>query len=472
MAALTRLLVIGSTLLGVAAGLWPLQSQPGILAALAAVFLGTLGLARWQPGAATVFVFAFAYVSYGVVRLLAGPAVAGMPFFLATFAGLTLGVVSWTRWQSPMSWRVPLAWWALGVSLSWPYVALRELGFSLGPSLAAGQIVTAALLQLSLALWMDFLLSDPDGWQRRRRDELPVPAWRVPLIVSALATSAAALYQQWVDPSWLSGEPWIGLGRAVGLQGDANPMGVITAMWAPLTIGAMATSAASAFTGVVLAMPIYLAAWASGSRTMVILLAAGAAALGLLATGALGWSRRRVILGGAAIAAVSIVLAVTLAPRLPASSPVARVLQNSVSGRSPGAALYELLWHRDGYGAGAAIAIKEHPIFGVGIGRFWGLAPVYVPRVTGFAVAPDNAQNLWRQTLVEQGIVGLLPVAWLTVLTLAALFRGRAEGFDLVVRVMVLGLGAGLLVGYPVQDPAVAMTLATLVCAVARQSRD
>ena len=63
-------------------------------------------------------------------------------------------------------------------------------------------------------------------------------------------------------------------------------------------------------------------------------------------------------------------------------------------------------------------------------------------------------------------------MAWLTVLTLAALFRGRAEGFDLVVRVMVLGLGAGLLVGYPVQDPAVAMTLATLVCAVARQSRD
>jgi divalent metal cation (Fe/Co/Zn/Cd) transporter len=39
----------------------------------------------------------------------------------------------------------------------------------------------------------------------------------------------------------------------------------------------------------------------------------------------------------------------------------------------------------------------------------------------------------------------------------------------LVLRVMVAGMGCGLMFGYPVQDPAIAVTLATMIAAVARQ---
>ena len=63
----------------------------------------------------------------------------------------------------------------------------------------------------------------------------------------------------------------------------------------------------------------------------------------------------------------------------------------------------------------------------------------------------------------------MLPVLWLTALTGLAVFTGRDDAMSLVLRVMVVGLGCGLMFGYPVQDPAIAVTLATMVAAVARQ---
>jgi O-antigen ligase len=135
-------------------------------------------------------------------------------------------------------------------------------------------------------------------------------------------------------------------------------------------------------------------------------------------------------------------------------------------------AAYELLWRRDGYGLAAAEAIGEHPWFGVGIGKFFALSTGYHQRVAGRAIPPDNAQNLWRQTLVEQGIVGLLPVLWLTCLALASLIGRPAADIDVVLRVMLLGFGAALLVGYPLQDSGIAVTFATLVCTVVAGTTD
>jgi hypothetical protein len=469
MAALTRGLVLASLLLAVLAGLWPLQDRPALLAALLGVVAGTAGLAQWRPAAATFGVFAFAYVSYGVVRLLAGPEVAGMPFFLAAFSGLVLGTASWTRWQARRPWRVPLAWWALGVAVTWPYVAARELHFSLEPSLAAGPIITTALLQMSLALWMDRLLAEPSGTAVFHDEDLPLREWRLPLAVSAIVTAAAALYQHWVALAWLSGEPWITLQRAVGMMGDANPMGVATALWAPITAGALATSPISTVAGLVLAAPLWLAAWASGARTTLILFAAGGTAMALLISGSWGWSTRRSLVGMAAIGTAGIVTAALVAPRVESNSPVGRLL--STMGRAPVQDIaYELFWRRDGYGLSAVEAINEHPVLGVGIGRFAGLSTVYHQRLAGTPLPPDNAQNLWRHVLAEQGLVGLLPILWLTALTMRSAFSGRGEGLDVVLRVMLAGLGVSLLVGYPVQDPAIAMTLATIVCAVARRA--
>jgi hypothetical protein len=467
MARLTRLVVVSSCLLAVAAGLWPLVTRPGLMASAAAVFVIAAMLARWLPPLAITLVFLSAYVSYGVVRLIAGPEPAAIPFFLAGFAGVAIGVGPWTRWQARGPWRVPLAWWATWVAVTWIGFAARELNYSLAPSLAAGQIVTAALLQMCLALWMDRLLAEPDRRPIFRDDDLPLRTWRAPLIVSALATAAAAVYQRWFDPAWLSGEPWIGLGRSVGLMGDANPMGVATGLWAPLAWGAIARSPVTAAPGAVVTAVLWLAAWLSGARTTLILIGAGAAALALLAATALGWSRRTIVATGLAVTLAAVVTVTVIAPVVAPTTPAGRLL-SALPKTSIIDAAYELLWRRDGYGLAAVEAINEHPVIGVGVGRFWQLSTSYHQRLTGRAIPPDNAQNLWRQTLVEQGLIGLLPVLWLTVLTATGLVGGEPTGQQLLLRVMVAGMGLSLLVGYPVQDPAVAVTLATLVAMVGR----
>jgi hypothetical protein len=468
MALLTRAIVIASTLAAVALGLWPLQAQPALAAALAATFVAVALLARFLPAAATALVLAFGYITYGVTRLVAGPQVAGMPFFLAAFAGLALGLASWTGWTARAPWKIPLAWWGTTVALTWPYVAARELQFSLSPSLAAGPVVTSAALQMSLALWMDRLLAEPDHTQTFRDEGLPLQSWHLPLMLSALVTAGAALYQRAIDLAWLSGEPWYSLGRATGLMGDANPMGVATALWAPITVAVLATSMISTFFGVALSLPLWIAAWVSGARTTLLLFVAGAAALLLLMTHAMGWSRRTVLMAGAGSVVLLLGGVLLLAPRVESSTPLGR-LTGALPKTSIGDVAYELFWNRDGYGTAAAAAIGEHPLMGVGIGRFTGLSTSYAQRALGRAIPADNAQNLWRHTLAEQGLIGLLPILWLTGLTVIAVFAGRVEGVDLVLRVMLCGLGCGLIVGYPIQDPAIAVTLATMVAAVARQ---
>jgi hypothetical protein len=252
------------------------------------------------------------------------------------------------------------------------------------------------------------------------------------------------------------------------MMGDANPLGVATALWAPIAVAGFATSAVSALFGTALALPLWLAAWASGARTTLILYAAGGAALLLLVASALGWPRRAVVLAGTIGGTMLLVFAMLLAPRIDPLTPLGRLLA-AVPKSSLRDAAYELLWNRDGYGAAAVAAINEHPLAGVGIGRFTALSTSYSQRATGRAIPADNAQNLWRHTLAEQGVIGLTPVLWLTALTVLSVCSGRVEGMDAVLRVMVAGLGVSVVVGYPVQDPAIAVTLATLVSMVARQ---
>jgi len=470
--ALTRALVIISILLAVAAGLRPLAAQPAVLISLTIVFLAAATGARLRFGITASAVLVFAYISYGLARLIGGPALASMPYWLAAFVGLVVGGVSWTRWQAGDGWRVPLAWWAATVAIAWPFVAARELNYSMAPSTAAGPIITTALIQMSVALWMDRLLASRRQLRELRAEPLHVTHWAAPLLVSALATAGAALYQRFTDISWLSGEPWISLHRSVGMMGDANPMGVATALWAPLAWAMLAAGGlAGALIGAPLAAGLWLAAWVSGARTTIILMAAGVAGIALMWAVARGVSRRAMALTvvGATIA-LGVIVGVA-ASQATTGTPVARLVAALPSG-SPQLMAYELFWRRDGYGLAAIEAINEHPFTGVGIGRFASQAPVYYQRLTGTSIPPDNAQNLWRQTLAEQGLFGFLPLVWLTMLTARALVSGTSGGEELILRVMLAGMGAALLFGYPVQDAAIAVTLGTLVAAVGRARAD
>jgi O-antigen ligase len=271
-------------------------------------------------------------------------------------------------------------------------------------------------MHMSLSLWMDRLVSvPPDG---DRPSTVPHVALGRALWLGALLTATGAIVQRWLEPAWLSGEPWIGLRRSVGLMGDANPMGFVTATWAPLTAAFFPMTGLPGVLGASGALIIWMAAWLSGARSALILFAA--------------------------------------AGRLRRSLPLA----------SPGDALYEVLWRRDGYGLAALEAIREHPIAGVGIGRFQMLSTGYHLRATGRAIPPDNAQSLWRHQFAEQGIIGLLPLLFMTIRAIRDIWAGR-DG-PVALRCMLLGIGAALLVGYPLQDPAAAVTVATLVAMQAR----
>lgn len=472
---LSRAAVVVSLLAAVAVGTAPYFAQPSIAFALVAVLLASAAAARIRLAYAAPAVLLLAYVTYGLVRMAGGPALAATPFWLAAFVGLVVGGTPWTAWRAPSPWRVPIAWWALGVALSWPVVAARETSFRFDNPAVTGTIVGAAVVQMSCALWLDFMLAS-----RERRDVGPAGSERsvlYPLAISAVVTALAAIYQRVVDITWLSGEPWSGLGRATGMMGDANPMGVVTALMAPLVLAALLPNARVVgekrgqasfrewlFRAAVLGMAVVLwtAAWVSGARSTLILLAG--AAIGLT----LGWAMsrgiglRRVIYAGAAVGALVVALLFLALPRLPASSPVARLVA-TLPVASPGAVLYELLWRRDGYGLAAVEAVADRPLNGVGIGRFSAVAPAYYARVERRAIPPDNAQNLWRQVLAERGFLGFLPVAWLTLLTIAAIGRRTVDPQRAVLHTMIAALGVVLMFGYPLQDPAVAATAATIV---------
>jgi len=466
----SRLVVVGSTLLAVAAGLWPLAGNPWVCAGLAAMFVGAAGLARWRPDLAPPVVLAFAYVNYGVARLIVGPELAAIPYWLAAFAGMAIGGVPWTRWEADGRWRVPLAWWATGVAVTWPVFAARDLGFTVTPSVAAAPIVTAAVTQMAVALWMDRLLAARGADAPAHDRLLPLARWAWPLAASALLTSVAAIYQRFVDPAWLSGEPWIGLRRSVGMMGDANPAGVAAALWAPLAWTMAGGSPTGVVAGGVAAAVMWTAAWMTGARTTIILMGAGIAGSLVAVTMARRVSRR-VVIGAAASAGIVVgILAVIAVPRAMPESPLGRLVAAAPTS-SPDRLLYELLWRRDGYGLAAVAAIREHPVVGVGVGRFTRLAPAYFRRIEGRVIPPDNAQNFWRHTLAEQGLLGLLPVLWLTVLAGRALFSRTGSSLGLMMRMMLAGLSVALVFGYPLQDPAIAVTLGTLTAAIDRDGK-
>src|SRR5690606_17934673 len=387
-----------------------------------------------------------------------GSELAATPFWPAAFVGLVAGSAPWGRWQAPSPWRLPIAWWALGIAVSWPVVAVRETGFALDDPAVAGAIVGAAVVQMACAVWLDTVLAALADATAERRE---APLLR-PLMASALVTALAAVYQRFGDIAWLSGESWVRLGRATGMMGDANPMGVVTALIAPLMLGGvLAGRPLHAILPAAGALLLWTAAWASGARSTLILLAAGFAGLAIAWGASRGIGLLRIIGAGMVVAVLAAALLVFALPRLPTSSPVARLV-DALPAASPGAVLYELLWRRDGYGEAAVEAIAEHPLNGVGIGRFTAHAPVDLALVERRASPPDNAQNLWRHTCAERGLLGFVPVAWLTLLTLMAICRWTGGPWQIVLNVMIAGLGVVLMFGYPVQDPAVAATVATL----------
>ena len=453
---------------------WPLRVL------LAGAFTGGWILGGVSVGAALVAVAGLAPVlpmAISVVSGGAGPAGGADPVvqsvWLAAVVGSLLPSMSLTRWNLPAMWRVLLGGWALTLSLAWPIVVAREVGFDvqvfgdsatinswagMSASEVSGWIMYVVLVQLTGLLWLDAIMPRLRTWSGRG-----IPAVVHGLWIGTTVSSLVALYQGIFDLEFLSSPAWASLGRATGLMLDANAYGVLAGLAAPLAAVAACSLQPRVRWYAVAGFAInWGGVWMSGSRTALLCALVGTVAFAISEV-----RRRRVrrvvwasAAGALTVSLAALALTVTLSRT---TNPFERA--EEFTGRSPWQ-VAEALVARGRYGEIAARMIWEYPLAGVGVGTYHWLAPDYLRATFNQELAFDNAQNWWRHQLAELGLLGALPVLTWSIGIVWLALRGtrRAPGHHVAtVRGLVVGLGAVSLVGMPTQDPVVLMAFFLLV---------
>jgi hypothetical protein len=153
----------------------------------------------------------------------------------------------------------------------------------------------------------------------------------------------------------------------------------------------------------------------------------------------------------------------------PIAGPMQRIRSSlpAASAASVTTFLHELLWRRQDYGTVAVAMVRDHPLFGVGVGGFHLLTADYGTLIgyNGFLV-PDNAQNWFRHQLAEFGALGSLGwIAWVAAFAVFLLRAPIAAGNRFTastIKGALVGLAVVCLVGMPTQHVAVALTFWTL----------
>jgi hypothetical protein len=401
--------------------------------------------------------------------------------WLMPLTGLVLSGPGWRRWSLPSRWQWPLVTWAAIVAVSWPIVFLREVDFDLdvlamSPSnTSAGfspldanlHVTYLAAINLVAVLWLDALF-------RWYRDDGPRFVREViyPLAVTATIGSAVAIYQGFVDMTFLNRGFWTYMLRVAGTHGDPNKLGAIAAFWA---IGGVVVARRFSRPWPLIAGAIAVligvgAVWTSGSRTGLAALLVGlvVAAFELVRTTRFDLRKALVVVGAVVLLTVTVVTVLQQAS-------THTVVQRGTLGYIPligdrgiAESANELLWERFGYGLAAVQMIQEHPIAGVGVGAFHTLVRDF-GRLRGYdgddALTPDNAQQWFRHTVAETGLIGAIPVLWWCVLLALLLFR-RGDGDRLtigLIRGALLGFLVASIFGMPAQSAAVMITFWTFV---------
>ena len=401
--------------------------------------------------------------------------------WLLPLLGLSLAGRGAWQWSLPPAWRWPLITWALMVSVSWPIVFMREVDFrywvlwSTAANMSKGitpgdtnQHVTYLAVVHNLGiLWLDALCR----WYQTDRERFTRHVL-YPLALTATVGSAVAVYQGFVDLSFLNRGFWTYMLRAAGTHGDPNRLGTIAAIWAVGgAVLALRLSNPWRIAAIVGSLAIGVAAvWTSGSRT-------GLAAVGVSITiaageAALAWRRSRGDLKQlVVVVAALLVVAIALATVLRSAS-THTVVQRGVLFYVPfigehtiAETANEWLWERFGYGPAAIEMVQSHPIAGVGVGMFHTLVHDF-GTLRGYDITPDNAQNWFRHMLAELGIVGFIPVLWWSVLLAMLMFAPAPAGHTLsrgMVRAVLIGFVVASMFGMPAQSAPVAITVWVLV---------
>ena len=378
------------------------------------------------------------------------------------------------RWSLPGSWQWPLITWAMVVSLSWPIVFMREADFrwwllwsnaantsvGISPGEVNQHVTYLALLHNLGILWIDALCR----WYRQDRRRF-MREVLYPLAVTATVGSAVAIYQGFIDLTFLNRGFWTYMLRAAGTHGDPNKLGALAAFW---TVGALVLARRFAspwhwIAGVAAIVVGIAAVWVSGSRTGLAAIIVSLAMAVFETIRAWRFDVRRLLTVGAASVVTAVVVAIVLQ-----NASTHTIVQRGTLGYMPFIgdrgivnSANELLWERFGYGPAAIEMIKSHPIDGVGVGMFHSLTHDF-GKLRGYDIRSDNAQNWFRHIVAELGLVGSVPVFWWCVVASMLLFRkpgtlGDRLAFGLL-RGVLLGFAVASMFGMPAQSAAVVVT--------------
>jgi hypothetical protein len=434
-----------------------------------AAFAVAWAASRYAPVAVRQTLIGVCYLVPAILRIVVVVVPAGIwVVWMAPLAGMLLATMPMRRWAMPAALRFPLAFWALAAAATWPIVVLREADFlwaRIHPATANWVGVIAASTMLGI-LWLDSLFASFRAAHPSDNSAVFERQVAIPMVAAWFVAAFVALYQMFVDVAFLNRGLWEALHRASGTLADANPFGVISAMWGPVVF-AVAIERWSGWRRAagIAALPLsWLAIWASGSRSAVPIAALALAVL-------VGWyvrskeSQRATRLATVAAALALLAVAAGMAGRRSGvESPLARATVYFAPAWSLewASTVVSRLQSRDGYGTLATSVIRDFPSVGLGLGSFHIMVPTYAWKLSRGYLPPDNAQNWYRHHLAELGLIGslgwILWVAWF----LWALAFGRATKArrltSAVLRGVLAAFGLISLVGMPGQDVAVVFT--------------
>ena len=439
-------------------------------AATLALIAGWIGA---RPGGRHVATFwiVLAIACPALLRVAAGREGPILDFVWMT--GLTAWLsrsVTWTRWHVPLPHRAFAAAWALTLALAWPVLVARETAFDPALLRDAGAINSWGMLtaqqvvawttyvawtHLLGLLWLDAMsrkFAAPAGAEEQHVPALP------PVVhgfwAGTTVASLVGVYQGAFDLDAFNTAQWSGLGRATGTLLDANAFGICAALAGPTAMLALHFTRARPSTRLAAAvMVINLAGvWVSGSRTAAVCALVGAAAVAVaLWRSSAAATRRTLPVAAAGAAVVLVVLAVAGG----AIGPARRILDLPAR-EGP---VLSTVFNRAPYGTTAMRIISDFPLWGVGVGHYQVISPDYWRQMADDPLPFDHAQNWWRHQATELGLVGGAMLAAWSLVVLWTVCRLRVRTADgataLVLRGLLLAIGASSVIQMPTQTPVV-----------------
>jgi O-antigen ligase len=205
---------------------------------------------------------------------------------------------------------------------------------------------------------------------------------------------------------------------------DVNAAGSYLGMMLLVVVGLAVAARRARWAWVGSALLVLAAFWFTGSRIgLVAVLVSGVFVFGWVSRQRTR-ARLKALLVAIGVAVVALVLVDWMAAGYASRSDVTMAFRD-----------------RTEFSLAALRAFTVHPVFGVGVGRFWSVSSSYIisPEVREFA-ARENAHNNFLQILAELGSVGFVFFVWL----LAAVGRRVRTGLTARDGGIVAGVAGGL----------------------------